>query len=499
MIAVDVDGKAMFINLKRRVVLYRFSFEKPIQDICFSPDDSLIAVAIDRTFQLWHTPTEERHFAPMEKYLEVGHHFDTVTSIKWSADGEYIVTGCNDMNVRISSVHKHEDFIPVTLAGHRTGVVNAFFSNDGNNLYSVSEDGTVIEWKWDEIEDEEWHRMKRYMDRKNGKDVPPVNSNDNEKEKESEEEEEEEEEENEKESEEKEEEEEEMNEDESENEEESEDDEEMEKEDNNDDNDNDNDNDNDQSNVTIPDSRYAHGKWSILERHFIEEKGVSIVSCDYNPHARLLIIGLNTGVFALYELPGFQRIHSLSISRTDVTSCVINRSGDWLAFGCAHLGQLLVWEWQSETYVLKQQGHYYNINTLEFSPDGSVVATGGDDGKVKLWSIHSGFCFVTFSDHTAAVKDLCYVRGGHALLSASADGTVRAYDLIRYRNFRTLTTPTPVQFTCVTCDAYVMRNFIIIKLLMMISILFILFLSSKEIITNHNHIHIGFLEIERVI
>ena len=67
MVAVDVDGKAMFINLKRRIVLYRFSFEGAIQDICFSPDDTMIAVAIERKFQLWYTPTEERHFAPMER------------------------------------------------------------------------------------------------------------------------------------------------------------------------------------------------------------------------------------------------------------------------------------------------------------------------------------------------------------------------------------------------------------------------------------------------
>ena len=455
MIAVDVDGKAMFVNLRRRVVLYRFSFEKPIQDICFSPDDSLIAVAIERTFQLWHTPTEERHFAPMEKYLEIGHHFDTITSIKFSPDGEYIVTGCNDMNVRISSVHKHDDFIPITLAGHRTGVVGVFFSDDGNQLYSVSEDGTVIEWQWDEIENEEWQRMKRFMDRKLKKKKKNVVSHTDMKE------------EKEGEGEESEGEDEEEESEESEGEEENDDDDDDDDDDDNDDDDKEEESatttsistsnqplpNDDQSIPVETDSRYAHGKWSILTRHFIEEKAVTIVSCDYNPHAHLLIIGLNTGVFALYELPGFQRIHSLSISRTDVTSCVINKSGDWLAFGCARLGQLLVWEWQSETYVLKQQGHYYNINTLEFSPDGSVVATGGDDGKIKLWSIHSGFCFVTFSEHTAAVKDLCYVRGGHALLSASADGTVRAYDLIRYRNFRTLTTPTPVQFTCVTCDA----------------------------------------------
>ncbi|CAN0491446.1 unnamed protein product, partial [Discosporangium mesarthrocarpum] len=44
--------------------------------------------------------------------------------------------------------------------------------------------------------------------------------------------------------------------------------------------------------------------------------------------------------------------------------------------------QLLVWEWQSETYVLKQQGHGYGLNCVDFGRSGAVCATGGDDHKV---------------------------------------------------------------------------------------------------------------------
>lgn len=66
-------------------------------------------------------------------------------------------------------------------------------------------------------------------------------------------------------------------------------------------------------------------------------------------------------------------IHTLSVSQGGLGSVALNRTGEWLALGCAPLGQLLVWEWQSETYVLKQQGHGYDsLNTLAYSPDGQV-------------------------------------------------------------------------------------------------------------------------------
>lgn len=72
--------------------------------------------------------------------------------------------------------------------------------------------------------------------------------------------------------------------------------------------------------------------------------------------------------------------------------------------------------------------------------------------QVKLWTPSSGFCFVTFSEHTAPVTGVAFLPNSAAVVSCSLDGTVRAYDLIRYRNFRTMTSPTAQQFGCVAVD-----------------------------------------------
>ena len=104
-------------------------------------------------------------------------------------------------------------------------------------------------------------------------------------------------------------------------------------------------------------------------------------------------------------------------------------------------------------------GHFNNMACVSFCPDGTTLATGGQDGKLKLWTILSGFCFVTFSDHTASVTAVKYSIGkNNVVFSASLDGTVRAYDTTRYRNFRTFTSPRPAQFSWYVVSMHFFRQ-----------------------------------------
>jgi len=91
------------------------------------------------------------------------------------------------------------------------------------------------------------------------------------------------------------------------------------------------------------------------------------------------------------------------------------------------------------------------MRCMAYSPDSIVAATGGEDGNIKLWNVTSGFCYCTLSSHTGPVTAVTFANSS-VVISASLDGTVRAHDLHRYRNFKTLTAPTPVQFVSLAVD-----------------------------------------------
>lgn len=124
--------------------------------------------------------------------------------------------------------------------------------------------------------------------------------------------------------------------------------------------------------------------WRLRKKNFFMQAPARLTACDYHRELDMVVVGFSNGVFGLYQMPDFVCLHLLSISREKITTAAFNRAGNWLLFGCANLGQLLVWEWRSESYVFKQQGHYFDVNCVAYSPDSQLLATGADDNKVKV-------------------------------------------------------------------------------------------------------------------
>ena len=74
------------------------------------------------------------------------------------------------------------------------------------------------------------------------------------------------------------------------------------------------------------------------------------------------------------------------------------------------------------------EGHSYSINSVVFSPDGTHIASGSDDGTVRIWDAGNGGCLHTLQGHSSLIESVVFSPDGTRIASGSWDGTIRIWD-----------------------------------------------------------------------
>uniref|UniRef100_A0A8C6SFH2 PWP2 small subunit processome component n=1 Tax=Neogobius melanostomus TaxID=47308 RepID=A0A8C6SFH2_9GOBI len=392
-IVVDEDGAALLVSLITRAVLHHFHFHRPVHSISFSPDGKKFVVTKENVALMYHAPGKQREYNAFVLDKSYYGPYDETTCIDWTTDSKCFAVGSKDMSTWVFGAQRWANLIYYSLGGHKDVIVGCFFEKDSLDLYTVSQDGSLCVWESDTEPQGLVLTKKRLQAEDREEDEERTEGQEGEV---------------------------------------------------------------IRGKVLSQKDRELtkNVRYKQASKHFFNKEGDfnNLTSAAFHKPTHILVTGFASGIFHLHELPEFNLIHSLSISDQRIASVAINSSGDWIGFGCSRMGQLLVWEWQSESYVFKQQGHFNNMASLSYSPDGQYIATGGDDGKVKVWNTNSGLCFVTFTEHSSSVSQVTFTSSGMVVVSASLDGTVRAFDLHRYRNFRTFTSPRPAQFSSLAVD-----------------------------------------------
>ncbi len=89
--------------------------------------------------------------------------------------------------------------------------------------------------------------------------------------------------------------------------------------------------------------------------------------------------------------------------------------------------------------VINQFNHGASVYAVAFSPDGKLLASGGDNNTVKIWNVDSGDVYGNFTGHNKEVMSVKFSPDGKLLASACLDGFVRVWDVSTKR--RGLTFP----------------------------------------------------------
>ncbi len=105
------------------------------------------------------------------------------------------------------------------------------------------------------------------------------------------------------------------------------------------------------------------------------------------------------------------------------------------------VGKLLDGQPKPKANYLRLMGHDGPVRSVAFSPNGQLVASGGDDNAIRLWNIATGEVSQVLRGHGNAVCSVAFSPSGEFVLSGGKekkDNQVRLWDLAGYQESRVL-------------------------------------------------------------
>ncbi len=84
------------------------------------------------------------------------------------------------------------------------------------------------------------------------------------------------------------------------------------------------------------------------------------------------------------------------------------------------------------------EGHTNSVNSVSFSPDGSMLASGSSDKRIRLWNAATGVLLHTLTGHEGGVKSVTFSPDGSMLVSGGDDNTIRLWDVATRKELKTL-------------------------------------------------------------
>ncbi len=103
---------------------------------------------------------------------------------------------------------------------------------------------------------------------------------------------------------------------------------------------------------------------------------------------------------------------------------------------------IIEWDMQKGQETRRFVGHTNRVRTLSISGDGSILASGGESNKIRLWDLHNGEQISILSEHDSWIRSISFDHNVPAekFFSASEDKTIKFWNIKNRQCIRTINT-----------------------------------------------------------
>ncbi|MDE3258590.1 MAG: hypothetical protein OYM47_12205 [Gemmatimonadota bacterium] len=162
-----------------------------------------------------------------------------------------------------------------------------------------------------------------------------------------------------------------------------------------------------------------------------DDNGLSL-SVVYSPDGTTLASGFLDGTVRLWDVSTQMEIATLEGHTDWVASVSFSPDGSLLASAGGGWDDRTVrlWDMATQTEVATLRGHTAGVRSVAFSsPDGDTLASGSWDHTVRLWDVTENEEVAALEEHAGAVVSVVYSPDGAILISGDDDGRVLLRDV----------------------------------------------------------------------
>ncbi|TVU28755.1 hypothetical protein EJB05_20287 [Eragrostis curvula] len=154
---------------------------------------------------------------------------------------------------------------------------------------------------------------------------------------------------------------------------------------------------------------------------------------DFHPSSPLVATSLITGELHLYRYAAESQPERLFAVKAHEESCRAVRfvdSGKVILSGSADRSIVATDVETGKSIARLEDAHEDGINRLVCLTE-NMVATGDDEGCIKVWDTRERTCCNSFHTHEDYISDMTYVSDTNQILATSGDGTLSVNNLRR--------------------------------------------------------------------
>jgi hypothetical protein len=165
----------------------------------------------------------------------------------------------------------------------------------------------------------------------------------------------------------------------------------------------------------------------------IDTYGRWVIASDFSRDGQLLVTAggdsllYRPGEVIAWKTADGTRIGDFAGHPTAVWSVKLSDDGT-LAATSGYDGLVKVWDVPSRTAKHDLAKHKGWVRQVAFSPDGSRLASAGEDGTVVVWDTANGTEVKAITAHTGAATAVAFSRDGKTLATGGSDKLVKLWD-----------------------------------------------------------------------